>query len=256
MGGVISINGVKFVKVNLDGDFVAANIFVKPGFATGMYMQDFTSTMCAQAPTPMGTGYFFIGVLVDGRDNKQYEVRKFADGRCWMVDNLAYGGADLNNGVDGCLKTTFCGLGYDSDGNCITNGNKAVSTVDIVAPGFYGECCYPYASISTPDTNKYGYLYNWQAAMQDALAYRVSYYQPSQPTQGICPNGWHVPSGGDAGEFSTLQSVVGAGEFWSADGSYRGSYAGCFDCNNYTGLYSVGVNGRLWSSTQIGMHYA
>ena len=57
----------------------------------------------------------------------------------------------------------------------------------------------------TPSTNveEYGYLYNWAAVMHGASS---STANPSG-VQGICPNGWHVPS--DA-EWSQLTGYVGS----------------------------------------------
>ena len=57
----------------------------------------------------------------------------------------------------------------------------------------------------TPSTNvaEYGYLYNWAAVMHGASS---STDNPSG-VQGICPNGWHVPS--DA-EWSQLTGYVGS----------------------------------------------
>ena len=49
----------------------------------------------------------------------------------------------------------------------------------------------------------YGYLYNWPAVMQDASS---SSANPSG-VQGICPDGWHVPS--DA-EWTELTDYVGS----------------------------------------------
>ncbi|MBQ6154569.1 hypothetical protein IJI99_01685, partial [bacterium] len=45
--------------------------------------------------------------LLDPRDYQTYRVRKFADGSCWMIDNLAYGG---DYGVtDGCVANNGWG---------------------------------------------------------------------------------------------------------------------------------------------------
>ena len=59
-----------------------------------------------------------------------------------------------------------------------------------------------------PDNNNsnvstYGYLYNWSAVMHGATS---SSTNPSG-VQGICPNGWHVPS--DA-EWTQLTNYVGS----------------------------------------------
>lgn len=52
----------------------------------------------------------------------------------------------------------------------------------------YCFCYYPNEDSST--VSIYGFLYNWPAAMKTAS---VSSSNPSG-VQGICPNGWHVPS--------------------------------------------------------------
>lgn len=52
----------------------------------------------------------------------------------------------------------------------------------------YCFCYYPNKDSSTVST--YGFLYNWPATMKTAS---VSTSNPSG-VQGICPNGWHVPS--------------------------------------------------------------
>jgi len=49
-------------------------------------MQTFTAGQC-NAMTPGD-----VTVLTDNRDGKLYRVRKMPDGKCWMLDNLAYTG--------------------------------------------------------------------------------------------------------------------------------------------------------------------
>ena len=48
-------------------------------------MQAFTAAACASYPTPVALEFTKIGCLEDERDGKLYEVRKFADDKCWMV---------------------------------------------------------------------------------------------------------------------------------------------------------------------------
>lgn len=49
---------------------------------------------------------------------------------------------------------------------------------------------YRYQSTGTTDLSSYGYLYNWPAVIYGASS---SITNPSG-VQGVCPNGWHVPS--------------------------------------------------------------
>ena len=54
----------------------------------------------------------------------------------------------------------------------------------------------------TADVNVYGYLYNWSAVMHGALS---SDANPSG-VQGICPDGWHVPSDAEWNDFADTVS--------------------------------------------------
>lgn len=78
--------------------------------------------------------------------------------QCWMKENL---------------RTT-----HYADGTGITrcNSNSNQSAF--------------YSSDENSNINIYGYLYNWNAVMHEASS---SNNNPSG-VQGICPNGWHVPS--------------------------------------------------------------
>jgi uncharacterized protein (TIGR02145 family) len=53
----------------------------------------------------------------------------------------------------------------------------------------------------------YGRLYNWATAMDIAVTYNSTSYIATLPHQGVCPNGWHLPS--DA-EWTALTIAVGA----------------------------------------------
>lgn len=59
-----------------------------------------------------------------------------------------------------------------------------------------------YPNNSSSNVSTYGYLYNWKAVMRNSSS---SSANPSG-VQGICPNGWHVPS--DA-EWTQLTNYVG-----------------------------------------------
>lgn len=90
--------------------------------------------------------------------------------QCWMQENL---------------RTT-----HFADGNSIAMGHTGSSTTD----------AYRYAPEN--DMNKvpiYGYLYNWSALVHGSSG---SSTNPSG-LQGICPNGWHVPSNAEWNDLAT-----------------------------------------------------
>ena len=90
----------------------------------------------------------------------------------------------------------------------------------------YAYRCYPNGSESNVST--YGYLYNWQAVMGGSPS---STSNPSG-VQGICPNGWHVPS--DA-EWTQLTDYV------SSQSQYL-----CNGDSNYIGK-ALADNALSWS---------
>jgi uncharacterized protein (TIGR02145 family) len=304
VGKVVSVNGMKFVKVGENkyqavcGEMACANVehcaacnlsagnacsqceygYVLSGntcvvcaadelFVGGSCvkpagtMQSWNS--CTSLPTPVviigiKASYFTQGpVLTDSRDGKLYEIRKFPDGKCWMVDNLAYGGS-----------TDECGGKTDYTGQ----SNKSGSAWG------YGDCRDANASSFAPcngGDKKCGYLYSWQAAVQLASAYynnSVSYPSGVPTTtnylQGICPTGWHLPSGGSTdttSELVKLDRAVGGTEancqkgtnytvFWkptvatsvTSSDPWKSIYAG----DTAYGSVNSGSSGYWWSSTE------
>ncbi len=70
-------------------------------------MQDFPVESC----TAMQVGQ--VVTLVDARDGKKYRARRMPDGKCWMIDNLAYGGGGNNTYRDAVpLHTGTGAMGY------------------------------------------------------------------------------------------------------------------------------------------------
>ncbi len=153
----------------------------------GSTMQSFTKAACAQFATPTSrTGYTTVGTLTDARDNKQYIIRKFIDGHCWMAQNLQFGNCASLTGND-------------------FNASYQGSVQNKVASGYYGICR------NAADGGNYdGFLYNWQAAMNNSTAnYNGTYNNrtngTTEATHDICPIGWHVPT---KEEFQALADAV------------------------------------------------
>ncbi len=93
--------------------------------------------------------------------------------QCWMKENL---------------RTTRY-----ADGTSIALGSSTSITT--------AYCYYPNGNSNNVTT--YGYLYNWQAVMRNSPS---SAANPSG-VQGICPDGWHVPS---SAEWNQLTDYVGS----------------------------------------------
>lgn len=81
-------------------------------------------------------------------------------------------------------------------------------------------------------TKEYGYLYNWAAVvgLTDEEATKTSHYPFESNRQGICPNGWHVPT---AAEWDVLAGYIG-----SEGGKKLKSSSGWLNDDNGTDAYS------------------
>ncbi|MCM1030885.1 MAG: SUMF1/EgtB/PvdO family nonheme iron enzyme, partial [Oscillibacter sp.] len=130
--------------------------------------------------------------LTDSRDGKIYKIRKMPDGHWWMVEDLKFGTCNAST-YKSYYKTSVSGK---------------------IASGYYG-VCFP--------NSRGTHLYNWQGAVNHANAkwgggYPTGNKTSSSPTQwqGICPPGWHLPSGGTNGEYQKLYNSL---------------------CNNVTNIY-------------------
>ena len=154
--------------------------------------------------------------------------------QCWMKENL---------------KTT-----HYSDGTAIPVGNNANS-------GFDAYRYYPNNNSAYVST--YGYLYNWPAVMKEASSSSSNL----SGVQGICPDGWHVPSDSEwtqltdyvASQFNYLcggYSSVAA-EIAKALASTSGWNSSASDCaignnlsnNNATGFTALPAGSRNYGNT-------
>lgn len=68
------------------------NYAINPNNGEGKFfrMQDMTPEICAAIPTPTTIAETPFSNLIDVRDNVVYLVSKYADGNCWMTQNLDY----------------------------------------------------------------------------------------------------------------------------------------------------------------------
>ena len=199
----------------------------------GSLMQEITSANCPTTRTR----------AVDARDNHTYWVQKLADGKCWMLTNLAYAGGGDNDYGDVVTLTTGGGPStYTDPKYYIPPGSNATS-----------EPANP--STSTDGAGQYGYLYNWCGAMGGQPTSACSNSTSSTPdtTISVCPAGWRLPTidleGGD-NEFYNLNLAVNDGStstYAGLDSSWLAQRSGIASNGSF---YSQGNYGHYWSSAQ------
>ena len=108
--------------------------------------------------------------------------------------------------------------------------------------------------------NRYGHLYSWYDAVR--LDNNNGYAEPVTDSeghvQGICPNGWHLPS---LEEYQTLQGFAAedlmATEGWIWGEATDATGFSLLPAGIYTGFRFEGMSGDayLWTSTECSNHY-
>jgi uncharacterized protein (TIGR02145 family) len=173
----------------------------------------------------------------ESNNNQNYKVKKLADGHIWMVQDLKFG--------DKCNKTTFAG----SDGKDQTG--KVTSLIDKT---YYGDC----TNVRTNNTpSNRGYMYDWAAAINKPGAYRGSSTDvgctgagsTANACQGICPEGWHVPTADANGDYQRLLNAYptctkATSSCWMEGSDWEAGYNG-----------SVSPTGTVIDETYPGQHY-
>lgn len=124
----------------------------------------------------------------DNRDDKTYPYVTIGT-QVWMTENLAYLPSVVGPGAGSNSTAYYYVYGYDG---------SDVATAK-----------------ATSNYTTYGVLYNWPAAMNGAAS---SSADPSG-VQGICPDGWHLPSDAEWTQLETYLTNNG----YKYDGSIGGS---------------------------------
>jgi uncharacterized protein (TIGR02145 family) len=188
-----------------------------------------------------------VWYLTDTRESNNvqiYKVKKMADGRIWMIQDIKFG--------DKCNKTTFTG----------STSNQTGKVTSLTDKTYYGDCTNIRNS-NTPSNR--GYLYDWAATVNKENAFRSSSYKGCSGTttgtegtapgacQGICPVGWHVPTSNTSGEFgdanTKFQNTYNCANqnCWLPSSEWDGVLGGGV---YYTDDFSdSGIAGLYWSST-------
>ena len=203
--------------------------------ASGDPMQIVTNSNCPASRTK----------VVDARDNHTYWVQKLADGKCWMLTNMAYKGGGTNTYGDVKALTFVMVVNSSNSEPFVYEPNGSNPTTSPTSP-----------STSTNGTGQYGYIYNWCAAMggQTGTGACGSMTSPAPNTSiSSCPSGWRLPSG-NGGEFAALNNAVNSGSATTDAGlrtTWLAQYGGYWSGDPYSlSFYLQGSLGGYWSSTQ------
>ena len=157
--------------------------------------------------------------LTDERDNQSYVVKKLADGKCWMIDNLRL---DFSILIED-LSPENTNHPTEEFMNAVNASPRPSSSSDWCTT--YGSAdCYNQVLYNTynngdttPDSygyfthNSYGTYYNWYTASAGNDPYDPAIasnpYKGKKLAGDICPSGWHLPTGGSDGEFVIMNNL-------------------------------------------------
>jgi uncharacterized protein (TIGR02145 family) len=210
-------------------------------------IQGISLVSCPTTPTPVR----------DARDGHYYSISMLADGNCWMLTNLAYGGDEA--GIKFTTGTGQSDVTGDAPASASTwtkqtppyNNQKQwldPTNPDISQDSTGTRCAIAYRTTSSSiDYTECGYLYNWCAALGNSSP---ACGQNSGVVDGagatVCPAGWRLPT---RHEYSGMYAAIGNNhsELVGVSSAWRGVYSGRLEPGY--GLRYQGSNGYYWSSS-------
>ncbi|MBO7657237.1 hypothetical protein J6S55_01130 [Candidatus Saccharibacteria bacterium] len=237
-----------WVKISSQGSLsstTAANPSFTIGTADGrvrivgktnmMALQDVTLSTCPTSPQE----------VYDNRDDQIYTIQKLADGNCWMLNNLNLGATTLTRDLTSAntnltttiVASTFNSWKKSSGSGAYTDGEFIPITTSNSANGL---------DTDSVSMTKYGTLYNYYTTSAGTFSLGLN-----RITQDICPKGWRLPIGGEAGEFQVLYD----NQNYNSINKMRGSIQDGGLAFNLAGFFylstpmSQGTNSAYWSST-------
>lgn len=184
-------------------------------------MQQMTSSICSA--TTVGT----TKNLTDTRDNNVYTVKKLADGRCWMTQNLRL----INKFISSTDSNLPAGLTWTVPASNISSFTRQ---------GYNTNAAFYYDKV-------YGYFYSFYTA---TAGWGTTTLTSESSPRDICPKGWRLPtSGPSGGEFQTLY------DNYNSPALMQGTPGIILSGHIYDGeAWSQRSAGYYWSSTSWGTY--
>ena len=251
-GGTYTLDGTTTNNISLTAmwEVPAATI------ANSTYLQD-----VEECPSTLTTGQVYS--LKDSRDEQSYNVAKLADGKCWMLDNLALdltnstvlnamseSNTNASNTTLGYLKGTSTGTTSDKYATAkVANWTSSYSYSAPLVKMDYKNTV-PTDATSTAGGYKIGGYYNYCAASAGSYCYgngTSAGTSSGNATESICPKGWRLPTGNTSGEYQALYNNSNYNTYAKYRAALHLPLSGYFGIGSPS---SQGSGGCFWSSTR------
>jgi uncharacterized protein (TIGR02145 family)/uncharacterized repeat protein (TIGR02543 family) len=193
-------------------------------------MQDFTNSDCQNLNQNQDIR------LYDTRNNQIYQVRKLADGKCWMVNNLKLDSKTLNY-EDTNTVSDWTLPPQKKEGSSNVNDIQVWGPIIKTNPTTITD----YYTDTDHNSNHFGgNLYNYQAATGNASA------SSGDALNDICPKNWRMPTKTD---MSNLPGIsLDSPSYLTPTDKFAGVFSGFFSYDGFSSQFSFG---RYWSSTVL-----
>ena len=230
------------------------------------YIQGVTTSLCPTAAT----------IVYDNRDNTAYHVQKLADGKCWMLDNLAL---DITNStVKSKLSASNTNasattLNYLKNGGGTTSNKYAITGVanwtsddNIYSVPLVNMASKNVVPNNAPTNgkgyNRVGGYYNYCAASAGSYCYGNGSNKGTSSgnaTEDICPKNWRMPTS-NTGEYGALANAIygstGNTSDATAIANYRNALSLPLSGDFFDGsVHYLDDHGHFWSSVRYNDDY-
>ena len=174
------------------------------------WIQDVTAEYCDSLD------FFEVKTLKDRRDSKSYDFAKYADGRCWMLQDLAF---EPGTGSKS-LESATTDVGSDK--------TVEFSTSDETKAAYH---------VQTGQYSSYSILYNFRAAT--AGTYNGSQSANDTIANSLCPTSWKLPDAqNQSAVYSNGQGELYGLHHYNIGEAYGGGSSKSTNWNRNTFLFS------------------
>jgi uncharacterized protein (TIGR02145 family) len=285
VGGVFGfqylVNAMAIVDVTPNAGSTAGGqeVMITGDFAIAPAMQEMSVDYCDNEMSiyPTDDSKPDTVTLTDIRNGQEYRVRKLADGKCWMIDNLKL---ELTDGMiltpqdtNVTTDTTVALAAGGLTGNFTTENYLTADNTNATGTDYDNYNAWRQANPNDPNsantimcrtddgltynkdsTTGCGYYYNFYTA----TAGTADNTKITGTAEGsICPAGWRLPTGATSGDFANLDKIYppGIGDYhtsdlslqnlWLSAGAWQGTLGGGYSST----FISQGSAALYWSSS-------